>query len=321
MMKHLLHILSLVSMMYIAACTQSPPNVTVLQPGQVAVTAQDTIYSIAKAHDVSVRSLVETNHLKPPYILEEGQVLTIPCTPKHTEGTHATDDLEDLSQSSVALSDDAWKDVPLEADSSTGHHVGQGIEDDIVIPTSTLPVPGLAEDDPAHHTIAPLSENTNATLQDTPPLTQETKSADTVRSNRPSKTKKTPTPKSSSKGSKSFISPVTGSLEDVNAKHTASFLAHKQEDVLACQDGVVVYAGKCGQFHKDPALVNKSFVFVAHDGVKGGKWSTVYLGVAPKVKKGDIVKQGQILGACQGEKLLFQLRKDRIPVNPKSHLK
>lgn len=332
MMKKMYGILSLIAFGCISACTDSPPQTIVLQSGQISVTAQDTIYSIAKAHGVSVRAFVETNHLKPPYLLEEGQVLTLPCEPKHTESHVAADDLEDLSQGSVALAEDAWKDIPLEGETASNASMGQGMEDDIIIPSSTLPVPGLADDTPSPHTSSPLTER-GAPLDETPPALESSKKsspscAANTDSTPPSALKSTKgdrpghKPKAApSKKSKLFITPIEGALEDVNNKQTASFSAHKQEKVLACQDGVVVYAGKCGQFHKDPSLANKSFVFVSHGGVKGGEWSTVYLGVAPTVKKGDKVKQGQVVGACQGEKLLFQLRKDRIPVNPKPHLK
>jgi murein DD-endopeptidase MepM/ murein hydrolase activator NlpD len=315
MMKTMYGILSLIALGCISACTNSPPKTIVLQSGQIAVTAQDTIYSLAKAQGVSVRALVETNHLPPPYLLEEGQVLTLPCEPKHAEHHAPVDELEDLSQGSVVLAQDAWKDIPLEGDIADGHAMGQGtsqgMEDDIIIPSSTLPVPGLPEDTTPSLEGSRKSLFASSAKKDSAPALKDTKG------DHPLRNPKTP----ASKKSRSFITPIEGTLEDVNNKQTASFSAHQQEKVLACQDGVVVYAGKCGQFHKDPSLANKSFVFVSHDGVKGGKWSTVYLGVSPTVKKGDKVKQGQVVGACQGDKLLFQLRKDRIPVNPKSHLK
>lgn len=331
MMKKIYSILSLIAFGCISACTNSPPQTIVLQSGQIAVTAQDTIYSIAKTHNVSVRSLVETNHLTPPYLLEEGQILTLPCEPKPTASQPAADDLDDISQGSVALAQDAWKDIPLEGDAATSHGMGQGMEDDI-IPSSTLPVPDLAEDTASSPPSSQLEKNVTALDDAGLSLEGAQKSSSTSVASKDSAS--TPASKNtksdhpahkaksaSTKKSKSFISPIEGGIEEVDNKQMASFSAHKQDKVLACQDGVVFYAGKCGQFHKDPSLANKSFVFVSHNDFKGGQWSTVYLGVAPSVKKGDKVKQGQVVGACQGEKLLFQLRKDRIPVNPKSHLK
>lgn len=51
--------------------------------GQYVVQKGDTVYAIATAHGVPMRSFIELNHLDPPYTLFVGQVLTIPPRPTH----------------------------------------------------------------------------------------------------------------------------------------------------------------------------------------------------------------------------------------------
>ena len=47
--------------------------------GTYVVRRGDTVYSIARAHDVPVRSVIDTNRLRAPYRIEVGQKLAIPA--------------------------------------------------------------------------------------------------------------------------------------------------------------------------------------------------------------------------------------------------
>lgn len=54
--------------------------VQAVQPGGTYVVRRgDTVYSIARAHDVPVRSVIDTNRLSAPYRIEVGQKLAIPA--------------------------------------------------------------------------------------------------------------------------------------------------------------------------------------------------------------------------------------------------
>jgi murein DD-endopeptidase MepM/ murein hydrolase activator NlpD len=49
----------------------------------VRVKKGDTLYSIARTHDVSLREMIETNNLTPPYTVRVGQVLRLPSAKYH----------------------------------------------------------------------------------------------------------------------------------------------------------------------------------------------------------------------------------------------
>jgi len=71
----------------VAACSSSPPSprdaappppAESQRPATVTVVSGDTVYSIARRYNLSVRDLIEVNRLDPPYLLIGGQVLRLP---------------------------------------------------------------------------------------------------------------------------------------------------------------------------------------------------------------------------------------------------
>lgn len=59
--------------------TLSRPIQTVAPGGTYVVRRGDTVYSIARAHDVPLRSVIDANGLRPPYEIEVGQKIAIPA--------------------------------------------------------------------------------------------------------------------------------------------------------------------------------------------------------------------------------------------------
>ena len=52
--------------------------------GEAVIVKGDTLYSLSKRYDVSLRDLIDANNLKPPYILSIGQKIVIPGVDTHT---------------------------------------------------------------------------------------------------------------------------------------------------------------------------------------------------------------------------------------------
>ncbi|PPE03333.1 LysM peptidoglycan-binding domain-containing protein [Holospora curviuscula] len=308
----------------LGGCSEAPLKTIVLKMGQISVSSSDTIYSIAKAHDVSVRALVEANNLRAPYILEEGQILTLPSKAISSSQQSSEDDLDVMANGPVDLAQDTWKDVPLEGDPSEAMGRSSELEP---LPTPTIPVPH-AEEKPLEEK-KKLAQETDpnksfsVSQEIFPPSIHSSKASSFVSTQKKKDRLVRSGKKSLNNPDPDLVlqAPVSGSIKEVLDKQTAIFNTQSKAQVVACEEGVVVYAGKCGQFHKDPSLANKSFVFVAHNGIKGGKWTSVYLGVLPSVKKDQKVKRGGVLGVCQENVLRFQLRKDRVSVNPKPYFK
>ncbi|ETZ07288.1 membrane-bound metallopeptidase [Holospora obtusa F1] len=304
-----IYIISLV----LGGCVTPPSKMVVLQPGQICVSSYDTIYSIAKAQDISVRELVETNHLRSPYILEEGQILTLPAKVRTPD--LPVDDLDIVGGGPVSLAEDSWKDVPLDMPQESSQEME-------VLPVPTLPAPESEEEG--------LSIK-NASGRESLVVSEKKALPEKKERERAFEKKKTLFDDSNKKSKQNFSkiqesknefkAPVSKPLKRVLDKQTAVFHTNAQDPVFACKDGVVVFSGKCDHFDKDPSLSNKSFVFIKHSNSKGEEWSSVYLGVSPSVKKDQKVKQGDVLGKCQGTVLRFQLRKNRLPVNPENYLK
>ncbi len=58
-------------------------SITVSASGSYTVKKGDTLYSIAQAHGIPLNDLIQTNHIKEPFVLSLGQTLTLPKAKLH----------------------------------------------------------------------------------------------------------------------------------------------------------------------------------------------------------------------------------------------
>lgn len=80
----------------IASQTRKVSIVETDSPNKVLVKQGDTLYSIARANKVAIRSLIEYNKLKPPYVIYPGNILNI-----STRKTHLVKSGENLTRLSI----------------------------------------------------------------------------------------------------------------------------------------------------------------------------------------------------------------------------
>lgn len=68
-----------ISLILLSQCTiQTPPQVIVLREGEILVKSGDTVSSLAQEYGVSARSIIDTNHLAPPFSIADRQKLRLP---------------------------------------------------------------------------------------------------------------------------------------------------------------------------------------------------------------------------------------------------
>src|SRR5690606_12034796 len=74
--------LAAVLMLILAACVSTSPWPSSegggVRDGTVTVRKGDTLYSIARRHEVSLRELISRNGIRPPYTIYVGQRLKLP---------------------------------------------------------------------------------------------------------------------------------------------------------------------------------------------------------------------------------------------------
>lgn len=96
MVKLINKVIILLSMLAVSACAQDPASIVKKEhhikttkssssknPFVVRAKSGDTLYSISKKHGVSIRHLIEINRLRPPYKLQESQVVRLPQATFH----------------------------------------------------------------------------------------------------------------------------------------------------------------------------------------------------------------------------------------------
>lgn len=300
----------------LAACgVSSADYLATLKPRTYTVRTSDTVYTISRKYKVPIRTIIEANDLKPPYLLEKGQIIQIPRAQIHTVKSGET--LYGISRSygvdfaTLAKQNKIKEPWTL----SVGQH--------LYLPAT---LNKNMTDYPPENQFEQSSQQSevaqNASQQTQPVTTQETKN-DTKTKKKKVATQSIPLPKAP-KRSGTFEWPVQGSVisgfgVSGNGRRNdgINISAKKGTSIKAAENGVVAYSGNELKGFGNLVLIKHS------DG-----WITAYAHADKiSVKKGMTVKKGQTIGQVgntgnvKTPQLHFEVRKGTKAVNPINYLK
>lgn len=261
----------------------------------VIVGKGDTVYDISRRHLVSVRAIIEANHLTPPYYLNVGQRLVLPRRPVYMVKRGDT-----LSQ--IAQENDVNMYDLARINKLTPPYVIH-VKQRLLLPDAEA---------------APATVQSAAKSSSEPPPPGRTSIS--TGTPREVATAVTAPPPTSGKG---FLWPVRGRvISGFGGKSKGlqndgiNIQADRGEPVLAVENGVVAYAGNELRGFGNLLLIKHS------DG-----WVTAYAhNDLLMVKRGDKIAKGQNIatvgstGSVKIPQLHFELRKGKEAVDPLKHL-
>ncbi len=326
------------------AAMESEPAASGQGPGVYSAFPGDTVYGVAQRFGVPVRTLIETNELKPPYRLSAGQRLQVPVREQHVvqpgDTLLAISRIYGVDQSSLARINDltppyALKPgqrltlpgridanlaaMPAEKQGSyvapTASNAGAGGS----MSVEELPAP-RAPQSAKQPAVAPSTPGTTepvAPQKLAPKTTTTTKQTDTEVAAIP------PEPAPAQRDGGRFLWPVNGKIiSGFGPKKGGlnndgiNIAAPAGARVMAADDGVVAYAGNELRGFGNLLLIRHA-----------GGWVTAYAHNAKLlVKRGEKVRRGQPIaeigstGNVSAPQLHFEIRKGTDPVDPLRYL-
>ncbi len=327
------------------AAAEAAPVASSLGPGAYSAFPGDTVYGVAQRFGVPVRTLIETNGLKPPYRLVAGQRLQVPVRQEHVvqpgDTLLAISRIYGVDQSSLASVNNLKPPYALKAgqrltlpgriDANLAAIPQEQQESSYVAPTASdagttgsvsveeLPAPTAqqpSKQQPATPAM-PATTEPVAPQKPTPPPT--TKPADTEVAAIPAQPEPAPGPR----GGERFLWPVKGKIiSNFGPKKGGlnndgiNIAAPAGTSVIAADNGVVAYAGNELRGFGNLLLIRHA------DG-----WVTAYAhNEKLLVKRGEKVKRGQAIaqigstGNVSAPQLHFEIRKGTDPVDPLKYL-
>jgi murein DD-endopeptidase MepM/ murein hydrolase activator NlpD len=271
-------------------------------PGTVVIEKGDTLYGIARDHNVAIRSLIEANGLEPPYTLIAGRTLKVPHLPEYVVRKGDT-----IYQISRCVGVDMT--VLTRTNGLVPPYVispGQRLFMPPATATPECPGEGnkiaVARADPA------LAPSQPTTLPVAAPQTESISG---------------PIPQPPARASTHFLWPVDGEVvsaygpkADARRNNGINIAAKAGTPVHAAENGVVVYAGNELRGYGNLLLVRHA------DG-----WTSAYAHNGELlVGRGAVVERGQQIarvgqtGSVTSPQAHFELRKGANAVDPVKYL-
>lgn len=261
--------------------------------GVHTVAATDTVWNISKRYRVSMRDVILTNHLKPPYMLKVGQRLRLP--PPQTYTVRHGDTLYGISRTF-------------------------GISQTVLARLNSLGSPYVIHKGEVLRLPSQAAKNRYRRVP-TPSRKSAVAGKDTVTPpNKPPVRLARHTPARS--GGK-FAWPVHGVIistygpkKDGLHNDGMNIKASRGTDVVAAENGVVVYANSELKGYGNLILVRHA-----------DRWMTAYAHLdGYSVRKGQEVKRGQLIGrvgatgGVSTPQLHFEIRRGTEAINPEKYL-
>lgn len=267
------------------------------------VQSGDTVYQISRRYDASIRSIIDANNLRPPYVLKSGARLTLPPPRFHT--VRNGDTIYGISrQYNLAMNE-----LVRSNDIAPPYHIVVGQKLKLYATRTQTP---------------PVVQARSAPIVRTPVVAQSTNTVAPGRNEARQKQSNKQTAKPPPRASKLFLLPVRGKvISGFGPKRKGlhndgiNISAPSGAAVRAAENGVVVYSG-------NELLGYGNMVLLRHaDG-----YMTAYgHNEAILVQKGQQVRRGQVIsrvgssGNVSVPQLHFEIRKGKTAVNPAKFIK
>lgn len=272
----------------LAACSSGPaPLVQGGEGGTVAVRPGDSLYKIARRHNVSLRALIDVNRALPPYVIHPGQTLRLPS--------------RQVSR----------------AASASGPRRSSGRAPAIAAGRGT----GKGSADNARKAVEPAAKSVRADGQDAKAKGRRDGKAGRTVAAVPRAKHQTPSPGSGDIG---FIWPLKGTVISRYGpigkglyNDGINIAAPRGTAVRAAGGGVVAYAGNEIRGFGNLILIRHAKGWVsayAHNG-------KMLVEQGQKVRQGQVVSRVGASGNVSRPQLHFELRQGNRAVNPERYLK
>ena len=316
----------------LAACARIDHSPTVIQgdrppvaelpqqsvgPGRIRVQEGDSLYAIARQNGVALRSLIDANGLRAPYIIFPGQILNMPGKRYHVvaedESIYAISQLYDIDMGALVR----INNIPPPYRITRGQRLRLPGGGNVVQVATAPPASSPA-------ILAPTTREAPSPVAGPPRLPRrDVRSAEPPPAPRVAKAEPRPLGKPPRRSGGKFLWPVRGRLIVGFGPRKGGFhndginiAAPEGTPVLAAENGVVVYAGNQLQGFGNMVLVKHS-----------GGWMTAYAHNSKLlVRRGDTVRRGQKIsqvgssGSVSRPQLHFELRRGDRAVDPRRYL-
>lgn len=274
-----------------------------LSPSFITVHKGDTVYSLSRRYNVPIRSMIEVNNLKPPFILSKGARLRLPAPSVHIvqkgDTIYSISRRYNVDMSVLTRTNNLYAPYSI--------YLGQ-----------ILKLPGSVVE-PTEHWISLKKQPTQTAVRNT--AKSALKQTKTGRKSTRKAAVRLPTPPDRAKAK--FAWPVNGTVMNKfgsagGGRHNDGINIKVAEGtfVRAAENGVVAYAGNELKGFGNLLLVKHA------DG-----WITAYAHNKEfLVKRGDTVKRGQPMakagktGNAKEPQLHFEIRRGTKAVDPMTYL-